>query len=560
MLDTYCGLTRLSQTSEGAFMDDIAYGVLAAGLVFAAALAIAIFFLLRKANERATSALRGKPAAEVVCIAGPDMGKRAAFRAGRVQLGRAASNMLVMDHVSVSSRHAEVVYDDGQFRLEDLESLNGTYVDGARVYQSRLTDGSQFVIGPNTLALVMSGSQLPPAQPPRDTTHAPGSRRITQTAPSLNDYDVEPRAINSGGQADVYRARHRNTGQVVVVKCLKSMPHDEQTRYLRMKFEQQIVHASRFDHPHLVKIFGGDAYPKDYPPYLIEEYLPGGTLYALLQQRGRLSPADTRRYVGQACDGLGYLHARGVIHRDVSPGNMMLDGEGRLRLIDFGIAHFANAPTQTAVGMMIGKARYISPEQARGKSASAQSDLYALGVVAYEMLSGRAPFESEGFKGVEQHLKEPPPPLRALLPDVPPDLESAVMRALTKDPAGRYRDALAMAAAFGVRLAAYPDQRISPPVLTLTHVKTGRALRIREDTVLIRAALDPDDGSISRRHGQVATASGVWWISELDEQASVNGLYVNGLRVSNAEKRALKVGDEIRLGQSVWRVTLDTPA
>src|SRR5690606_7139956 len=179
--------------------------------------------------------------------------------------------------------------------------------------------------------------------------------------------------------------------------------------------------------------------------FLVVEYVEGEALSAVLQRVGRLPPARTMPLVAQAADALQAAHDKGIVHRDIKPGNLMVRPDGRLVLTDFGVARSALVGQITATGAVLGTAGYLSPEQADGRPATAASDIYALGVVAYQCLAGRRPFEGDNpIEVAMRHLREEPPPLP---PDIPPPVRAVVSRALAKDPAQRWPSAAEFAAA-----------------------------------------------------------------------------------------------------------------
>ncbi len=529
------------------------------GVVAVVLLAVALL-MRRRSRGDSTAVPRGNTSASIICVEGPDEGKRASFRDARVSIGRLPSNIIVIDSPGISGRHAEVVYHGGMFWLEDVGSRNGVYIDGRRVQRAQLHDGQKFSIGSNTFVLTISGKNTPQdletnKNPREPIVVAPQPMRAIQ--PSMaQQYEIHEPPLARGGQAIVYRAIHRASGRIVVVKLLNTLPEYDQPKYLRAKFEQQIVIGCTLRHPNLVEIIGGDAYGADQPPYLVEEFLPGGTLKARLAKQGRVAEDEVRRVIIQLCHALAYLHDRGIIHKDVTPDNVMFGVNGEVKLIDLGIARFAGMPVLTAQGMLAGKARYMAPEQARGLSGSIQIDIYSLGVVAFEMLTGRPPFIGEGVQGLEQHVWEDTPSIRSILPKISIEMEAAVHKALAKDPERRFANAREMATAFGgVVPPPSPLAKTMNPLI-LRNLSTGRMVTITEPGPLHRATLDPKDSSISRRHGEFQFRNGAWLIAEINGAPSANGLYVNEMRVNEGDWVLLNAGDTIRFGRSLWSCIL----
>jgi serine/threonine protein kinase len=249
--------------------------------------------------------------------------------------------------------------------------------------------------------------------------------------------------LGRGGMSEVWAATDTELGRRVALKLLA--PNADTAR-----FEREARAVASLGHPNITQLYDyGEA---DGRPYMVLEYLPGGTLEERLRDGRALPDEDTRRISAELAAGLAHAHARGVVHRDLKPGNVLFDQEGRAKLNDFGIARMAAGEgTLTEAGTVLGTAAYISPEQAAGASASAASDVYSFGVMLYRMLTGRLPFESnDPMELVALHRDSEPPPLTQLRGDAPALLESAATAALAKDPADRPRDGAALMAALGV--------------------------------------------------------------------------------------------------------------
>jgi len=253
-------------------------------------------------------------------------------------------------------------------------------------------------------------------------------------------YRLEER-IASGGMGDVWRCVDDVLGRTVAVKILLSSLLEEPGFTERFRVEARTM--ATINHPGVVDIYDYGSDQKA-GAYLVMEYVEGDALSRTLSRVGRLTPARTMALVAQAADALHAAHEIGVVHRDVKPGNLLVRPNGTLVLTDFGIARSAGAAQLTAAGSVLGTAAYISPEQAMGEQASRLSDVYALGVVAYQCLAGRRPFEGEQpLEIAMRHVREVPPPLP---PDTPPTVRAIVERAMAKDPAARWPTASAFAA------------------------------------------------------------------------------------------------------------------
>jgi serine/threonine-protein kinase len=253
-------------------------------------------------------------------------------------------------------------------------------------------------------------------------------------------YRLEER-IASGGMGDVWRCVDDVLGRTVAVKILLPSLLEEPGFTERFRVEARTM--ATINHPGVVDVYdyGSD---QTAGAYLVMEHVEGDALSRTLARVGRLTPARTMALVAQAADALHSAHEKGVVHRDVKPGNLLVRPNGTLVLTDFGIARSVGATQLTAAGSVLGTASYISPEQAMGGQATNSSDLYALGVVAYQCLAGRRPFEGDNpLEIAMRHVREVPPPLP---PDIPPQVRAIVERAMAKDPAGRWPTAAAFAA------------------------------------------------------------------------------------------------------------------
>ena len=198
-------------------------------------------------------------------------------------------------------------------------------------------------------------------------------------------------------------------------------------------------------HPNIVQVFDFGSDSESGRQFIVMEYVDGHSCAELLRDRGPMSARDAVEILGQACRGLDYAHRNGVVHRDVKPGNLMVNTDGVVKLADFGIAKAAEQSDITKVGSVLGTAAYLSPEQARGEPAGPASDIYALGVVSYQLMAGRLPYEAASLTDLAR-LQEsgPPPRLQDESRDVSPALAAAVARALARDPERRYADAAEM--------------------------------------------------------------------------------------------------------------------
>ncbi|MFZ2113237.1 MAG: Stk1 family PASTA domain-containing Ser/Thr kinase [Solirubrobacteraceae bacterium] len=276
-------------------------------------------------------------------------------------------------------------------------------------------------------------------------------------------YRVSER-LGSGGMADVYLAHDTLLGRQVALKLLHHRFAEDQEFVER--FRREASSAAGLSHPNVVAVFDRGEWDGTY--YIAMEYLPGRSLKAVVREHGPLSPSDATDIVVQILLAVRFAHRRGIIHRDIKPHNVILDEEGRAKVTDFGIAR-AGASDMTLTGSIMGTAQYLSPEQAQGHAVSETSDLYAVGVVLYELLTGSVPFEGESAVTIalKQVSAEPTPPSQRN-PEVPPALDAVVMRSLAKDPLARFASADEFIAALqqareGISPAPAPAFNGAPP-------------------------------------------------------------------------------------------------
>jgi serine/threonine-protein kinase len=248
------------------------------------------------------------------------------------------------------------------------------------------------------------------------------------------------RKLGSGGMANVYLAEDQELGRRVAIKLLDDR-HSSDDQFVE-RFRREAKNAAGLSHPNIVSIYDRGEAEGSY--YIAMEYVEGRTLKELLVARGPSPIGIAIDYTRQILSALRFAHRNGIVHRDIKPHNVIVDGEGRVKVMDFGIAR-AGASQMTEAGSIIGTAQYLSPEQARGAPVDQSSDLYSTGVVLYELLTGGVPFTGETPVEIAmKHLSQPPEPPSARRPEVPRDLDYIVLRALAKDPAERYRTAAEM--------------------------------------------------------------------------------------------------------------------
>jgi eukaryotic-like serine/threonine-protein kinase len=329
-------------------------------------------------------------------------------------------------------------------------------------------------------------------------------------------YEVQSR-IGTGGMADVYLARDQLLGRQVAVKVLHHRFAEDQEFVER--FRREASSAAGLSHPNVVAIFDRGEWDGTY--YIAMEYLSGRSLKAAVREEGPLPAAQAIDIVIQILQAARFAHRRGVIHRDLKPHNVILDEEGRAKVTDFGIAR-AGASDMTLTGSIMGTAQYLSPEQAQGQAVSAASDIYAVGIVLYELLTGTVPFDGEtavtiALKQVSAAPTAPSAAVRSAAPaaaagapalaPIPPELDAIVLRALAKDPAERFADAQAFIAALeDVRGKLPGDGGRSPAPAT-----GNGPVPHPTATALLLAATEPSAQELSPEEAERRRRRRRWW-------------------------------------------------
>lgn len=266
--------------------------------------------------------------------------------------------------------------------------------------------------------------------------------------------------LGRGGMATVYRARDRRLGRTVAVKVLHAHHAGDDSFVHRFHREAEFA-ASLGGHPHIVEIY--DVGSDSEVHYIVMKLVEGGTLKELIRHEGPLPERQALDIGRQVAAALAFAHQHGLIHRDIKPQNVLVTPAGHVEVTDFGIARRDETTQITSPDMMLGTAQYVSPEQAQGQTPGPAADIYSLGVVLFEMVTGRLPFRADTPLALAmQHVETPPPAAEALNPALSPETSALIRRALAKDPAARFRDAAEMAGALQQRQsgdAALPADR-----------------------------------------------------------------------------------------------------
>src|SRR5215218_10080796 len=266
------------------------------------------------------------------------------------------------------------------------------------------------------------------------------------------------RRLGVGGMATVQLAMDTRLERRVAVKLLAE--HLAADSNFVSRFRREALAAARLIHPNIVQVFDFGTEEDSGRQYIVMEFVDGPGCAEILRELRRLEPGDAVSILTQSCRGLDYAHRNGVVHRDVKPGNLLRSREtGQVKLADFGIAKAAEHSDMTKAGSVLGTAAYLSPEQARGEPAGPAADLYALGVVSYQLLAGRLPFEAPSLTALaRQQETTAPPPLHEVDPAIPRPLALVVARALEREPGDRFPDAASMEQALAAAM-----RGIEPP-------------------------------------------------------------------------------------------------
>jgi serine/threonine-protein kinase len=353
--------------------------------------------------------------------------------------------------------------------------------------------------------------------------------------------------IGRGGMANVYKAFDPTLQRHVALKVLAPrLATDDQ---ILRRFEREATTAANLKHPNIVVIHdvsGADGYH-----FLVMELLEGRTLREEIRVQGALPAARVANIIFQVASALDYAHQRGLIHRDVKPSNIILSSDDHATLTDFGLVRAAHGSRLTEAGSSLGTLEYMPPEQLAGDEVDWRSDIYSLGVVVFECLSGRVPFSADTpYAIMRQVMYEPPPPLSSLV-WVNPAIEHVVEQSLAKSPAERFRSA--------GELAGVLYRALSGDELDLANAQ-GVAFRLRQGVMSVGRDPDNDlivsDSQVSRHHAQIQYDGTFWNLLDLQ---STNGTFVGEQRILPGQPRRLQIGDLVRFGpNATFQVVVHT--
>ncbi|MDM8527599.1 FHA domain-containing protein [Anaerolineales bacterium HSG24] len=504
---------------------------------------------MNKQREKSAHTYMQPPGnASVVCVVGLKKGQAVSIKKNQLKFGRSPECDIMITTGLVSRVHALLIYEDGHYVLYDENSTNGTWVNGQRILEHHLKPNDRFQIGSSIFVLRLEQNVALPITPPSIPT--PAGLKVDDSSSglysrTLTDYELLDSW--SGGMATVYKARSRHSGQIIALKVLKV-----EDPYIRDKFIKEIEVGKTLRHDHIVPVLGGGRDQGKW--FMIMAFMAGQTLEQHLTKGTPLATDFAVQVVGQMCDALSYAHQRGVYHRDIKPANILFDEKQSAKLGDFGIARLAQSVTMTAKGAILGTPQYMSYEQAVGQRADMRSDVYSLGVLFYEMLTGYLPFQyKEPLRLINAHINEEPKPPSELNPSIPNHLDATILKALEKDVETRFQNATEMALSIGYRVR---WQRTTANLSALTMQLITAQHRVipldNKRIVLGRDNVNENDTEISRQHAIIHYRSGRWWLEDND---STNGTFVNLGRIS--EPVMLQPGDRIRIGKTSIKVRLN---
>ncbi len=384
--------------------------------------------------------------------------------------------------------------------------------------------------------------------------------------------------IGRGAMAEVYKAYHAHLERYVAIKILHSFL-SEKTDILN-RFQREAKHVASLSHPNIVQVYDFDSLGTLY--YMVMEYIDGPTLKKLIKENlaeGKLMPLrEVLWIISNVGNALAYAHKVGVVHRDIKPANVMIDKGERVVLTDFGLAKIVSGPQFTTTGALVGTPAYMSPEQGLGQAGDARSDIYSLGAMMYQLVTGRFPFIAETpIATVFKHINAPLPWPRTINPDIPEDVEQIIVRAMEKNPDDRFQsvdeflkalsnvDALADKEPIRKQADSLPPARpsvVQDVAIALHIVETGQMIALENATEFTLGRLDgaarpeidlsPFDAfkkGVSRLHASISVEDSQ--TVKIVDLGSTNGTWVNGSKIEPHIPVTLHHGDVIALGKLI---------
>ena len=373
--------------------------------------------------------------------------------------------------------------------------------------------------------------------------------------------------IGQGGMGVVWKGENVETGEVAAVKLLVGELAEEDG--FRERFKRESQYAGSLDHPHVIRVF--EAGEQEGALYMAMQFVDGTDLKALLAQRGKLEAAEAARLLSEVAEALDAAHGKGILHRDVKPGNIMIESAtNRCYLTDFGLSKNPSEDSfaLTAAGSFVGTIDYTAPEQILAKPFDHRVDVYSLACVLYEALSGEVPYpKSREVEVLYGHIQDPPPRLREKRPDAPEALEEVIVKAMAKDPDERYQTCGDLMQAARLAAGVTEGEGFTAPAAAgelVLRVVSGKAagdeLHVDGELLIgrhaeVEAGKLGKDPELSRRHAMLRREGPGLVIEDL---GSTNGTFVNGARIGSVT--TLRGGDRIEVGDTVIEVAVVTGA
>lgn len=490
----------------------------------------------------------------LLALTGPLGGKSFPLPRGSITIGRLPGQTIRLPDETVSRNHAVIRVSWLGCSITDLQSVNGTYVNGERVGRRRLRVGDRIRIGRCEFVLNLADRGAVFAPPPSTAPEPLGEELYTRQAiRSISIVGV----IGKSPFSTVYEARAHPSGERAAVKVPSSQVRGDPNCLLRFKREAR--NCLKLKHRNIVRSLATGELA-DGLPFLVMEYLPGETVRDIIDRRG-MTPDLFRSIVASVADALAYAHAQGIVHRDIKPDNVKADGSGIFKIMDFGIARVLGEASFTMTGMVLGTPYYMAPEQALGQPVDPRTDIYAFGVMLYELVTLRVPFSGDAIEVLKKHIHYDPIPPRKVNPHLSLRTERAILRAMRKNPRERFSSVLELKEEV---LGA--DHGLMEVPLSRTSVFAGRGtLTVAEGPYGVGTVIPlprsgiltlgraignsvslPWDHTLSIRHARILCSGGAYVIEDL---ASNTGTWVNRSRIT---RRRLESQDRIRIGRTVF--------